>query len=486
MSEQKQTALTQFSSTATPSDITWLDALLGLLAGTLGGIVESRILEGSATHEILLGALFGLVFGLFFAKRATTPGAGLIWSSSAAFLFWVAVHAGAMLWFTRAAHSPEMLPRLRQHFDDLVSYVVCLGMPVGVLLGIRGSLRPNPERTPFHWVRGIVVGAFSGLLGGFIFGTWMSAGDFFPLLAGMGVIHSHGTTVFVHFCVAVVIGSAFGLLFQRDVFGFGSSMGWGLGYAILWWFLGPLTLLPFIAGNKPNWSAEQGSALFGALVGYILYGLILGVMYATIDRIWVRLFIQSDPLNREPEGLGLRFFRSLEWGALAGFVGGLVSSPVMLATSALPTIAGVDTHISGGRGLIIHLLVSTLIGMTYGLLFRHEASSLGLGVMWGWLFGLIWWYLGPLTLLPLLLTGECDWSTGAASALLPSLMGHLIYGAATAFIFLLLERRYTRALLLEPRFAARELRRIRPIGTPAPALWLFALGLGVLLPILLG
>src|SRR4029077_11805810 len=116
------------------------------------------------------------------------------------------------------------------------------GSSFGVLPAFRGSRRPSRERTPFHWARGIVVGAFSGLLGGFIFGTRRSAGDFFPLLAGMGVIHSHGTTVFLHFCVAVVIGSAFGLLFQRHVFGFGSSMGWGLGYAILWWFLGPLTL----------------------------------------------------------------------------------------------------------------------------------------------------------------------------------------------------------------------------------------------------
>jgi hypothetical protein len=94
---------------------------------------------------------------------------------------------------------------------------------------------------------------------------------------------------------------------------------------------------------------------------------------------------------------------------------------------------------------------------------------------------MIWWYLGPMTLLPLILTGECDWSTTAASAQLPSLVGHLIYGAATALTFLPLERRYTRGLLSDPKTAARELRRTRPVGTSAPALWLFALGLGALL-----
>ena len=91
-----------------------------------------------------------------------------------------------------------------------------------------------------------------------------------------------------------------------------------------------------------------------------------------------------------------------------------------------------------------------------------------------------------MTLLPLLLTGVCDWSTDAASTLLPSLLGHLIYGAVTALIFYLMDSNYTRSLLLDPRAAALQLRPTPSGGSPAPALWLFALGLGVLLPIMLG
>jgi len=409
----------------------------------------------------------------------------LIWGLAFAVLLWIVFPAGIVPLIAVGSHS--MLFDARERFPELVALLLCLGMPVGLALGSWGELHSTSAAAKFNWRRAIIAGGFAGVLGGLVFGRWVSSGDYFPLLAGYGPLNTSRMMIIVlHFGVALLIGVTFGLLFQRDVKGYGSCMGWGLGYAILWWFLGQFTLLPIAAHRQLDWSANQASAVFGSLVGHILYGLILGVAYATFDRVWLRLFIESDPLNREVGGAGVNVLRSLSWGAGAGLFGGIVASPVLLATHALPKVVGLDTTLSGFRGLILHLIVSAAIGMMYGLLFRNEASSLGLGIAWGWLFGLIWWFVGPMTLLPLLLTGACDWSTDAASALLPSLMGHLIYGAATAFAFLLLERRYTKWLLLDPRIAAREARKVRPVGTPAPALWLFALALGVLLPILLG
>jgi len=462
------------------------EVLAALGVGAAGGILGSLFLASSVVHGLLLGAFFGLVFGLFFASRATSGGAGLIWGIACAFLLWIVFPAGVMPLLSHSDHSMAGISDARSHFPELVEYLLCLGMPVGLVLGIRGGLTKIPGRVRFHLGRALVVGGFAGVLGGAIFGHWSSAGDFFPLIAGLEEPSSHFAAMTLQFLVAMLIGSSFGLLFQRDVRGYGSSMGWGLGFGILWWFLGPLTVFPLSSRMAIDWSADHGTEVFGSLVGHILYGLVLGVAYATIDRVWVKLFIDSDPLNREPDGPGLLVLRSLGWGALAGFQGGLVSSPVMFATGVLPGIAGGDVPPTILHGLMLHLLVSIIIGMTFGLLFRHESTSIGLGVMWGWLFGLIWWYLGPITFLPLLSTGETDWRASAVSALLPSLMGHLIFGATTALVFLFVERRYRRHLLLGPRTAAYEMRRLRPVGTPAPALWIFALGMGVLLPIILG
>ncbi len=470
----------------TVSRARWTEPVLGTAIGLSGGLLGSAALSIHPIQAIPTGGVFGLLFALLFARRANTAGAGLIWGLAAAFLLWLIVPLGLPPLIAQHWNSVAMVADANERFPSLVAYLVCLGMPVGVVLGARRSfVMPSVDRR-FHWRRAVVAGGLAGVLGGAIFDRWMSAGDYFPLLSGLAQTPARGLSLALQFAIAAFMGVLFGLLFQRDVRGYGSCMGWGIGYGMLWWFLGPLTLWPLISHVRLDWSADAGSGIFGSLVGHILYGLILGVSYATFDKIWTRLFIESDPLNREARGTGVKTLQSLGWGAIAGLAGGIVSSPIMLKTGVVSRIAGLDTSLTNVHGLGLHLLVSVLVGMTFGVLFRNEFSSLGAGVGWGWLFGLIWWYLGPLTLLPLMLTGVCDWRPSAASALLPSLIGHLIFGAVTAFVFLLLERRDKRWLLLDPRSAMREQRKLRPAGTPAPALWFFALGLGVLLPILLG
>src|SRR5215467_4901057 len=323
-----------------------LQSLLGLAIGTAGGALQSILLTTSLITGLIYGALFGAAFGAFFSRRATSPGAGLIWGLAAALLLWIVVPAG-ILPLRRASHSMGMLSDARASFPELVAFLICLGMPVGVTLGTWGEFHNRTARAKFRWGRAIVAGGLAGTLAGFVFGQWVSSGNYFPLLAGYGELSSRAATLVLHFAVALMIGATFGVLFQKDVRGYGSSMAWGLAYGIFWWFLGPLTLSQLAARQPLDWSAEQGSDLFGSLVGHILYGLMLGVTYAAFDRLWLRLFIHSDPLNREAEGPGLRLIRSIEWGGLAGLAGGVVSSPVLLVTGILPKIAGLDTSFGG-------------------------------------------------------------------------------------------------------------------------------------------
>ena len=177
---------------------------------------------------------------------------------------------------------------------------------------------------------------------------------------------------------------------------------------------------------------------------------------------------------------------SLAWGALASVVGGLLFSIIMVATGVLPQVAALIGGSSPLAGFVVHLVITVLIGMSYGLLFAHESPDVGSSLAWGTLYGLAWWFLGPLTLMPILLGHAPTWTMQAADLLLPSLLGHVIYGAATGLVFFWFESQHAAWLHLDKRLAVHEERLRRPPGTPAPALWLVVLGLGVVLPIVLG
>ena len=89
----------------------WLGLLLGLATGMVGGAIQGKILATPITHSIVLGGIFGLAFSFWFAKRATTPGAGLIWGLGVALLLWFAKPAIDIL-LLYSASSDAMLSDL--------------------------------------------------------------------------------------------------------------------------------------------------------------------------------------------------------------------------------------------------------------------------------------------------------------------------------------------------------------------------------------
>jgi uncharacterized membrane protein YagU involved in acid resistance len=466
-----------------------ISLLLGGIAGALSARVPSSAL--SLPLSAFLGALYGLLFAWLLAGSITSVGSGLIWGLSSAFLLWLAVPTG-LLPLLQGAARMGMLDEARAHFPELVAYLLCFGFPLGVVSGVLCSINRHStsttsgERMDFTFLRAVTVGGLAGLVGGWAFSIWFTQNNAFVLIAGIVNSDSSAVGMLVHYLIAAIIGASFGLLFQRDVRGPGSSICWGLGYGLFWWFLGPLTLLPLLLHQPVDWSYLHGSAWFGSLIGHAVYGILLGLLYAWGNRLWVGLFIESDPLKRQVEGPGIWTLRSLAWGALASVLGGLLFSIIMVATGVLPQVAALIGESSPLAGFVVHLVISVLIGMSYGLLFAHESPDVGSSLAWGMLYGLAWWFLGPLTLMPMLLGHAPTWTMQAADILLPSLLGHLIYGAATGLVFFWFESQHAAWLFLDKRVAVHEARLRRPPGTPAPALWLVVLGLGVVLPIVLG
>ena len=72
-----------------------------------------------------------------------------------------------------------MLNDAEEQFPQLVAYLVCLGMPVGLVLGIRGSFRSEEGQPRFRWGRAIVAGGLAGMISGLAFSGWEYQAGFY-------------------------------------------------------------------------------------------------------------------------------------------------------------------------------------------------------------------------------------------------------------------------------------------------------------------
>ena len=135
--------------------------------------------------------------------------------------------------------------------------------------------------------RDVIAGAIAGLIGGLVF-TWaMQAQGLRAAVAGLLGL-TMGASTALDLLISVVIGATFGAIFRYQPLGYAAMLSSGVLYGLLWWILGPLTLVPVLAGRGPTWTIQEADALLPSLVGHILYGALTGLSYYILVTLYLR------------------------------------------------------------------------------------------------------------------------------------------------------------------------------------------------------
>jgi uncharacterized membrane protein YagU involved in acid resistance len=136
-------------------------------------------------------------------------------------------------------------------------------------------------------------------------------------------------------------------------------------------------------------------------------------------------------------------------GAWAGLIAGILFGLMMTMISApaidggrIPLMQMVAMSVGATSlvaGWIFHLFNSALIGAIFGAIFGNKLDNYAKSSALGALYGLAWWVVGGMVLMPLLL-GDPAFAPIITPEMRPvavgSLMGHVIYGAVTGAAYL--------------------------------------------------
>ena len=123
-----------------------------------------------------------------------------------------------------------------------------------------------------------IAGIVGGLVGGVAFGVLMQVMGMIPMVAMLVGSNSVGVGWLVHLVISAGIGASFGLLLGGAATG-ARAVGLGAVYGVVWWVLGGLLIMPAWLG-MPVFTFT--AAAWMSLVGHLIYGLVLGAVYALV------------------------------------------------------------------------------------------------------------------------------------------------------------------------------------------------------------
>jgi len=112
-------------------------------------------------------------------------------------------------------------------------------------------------------------------------------------------------------------------------------------------------------------------------------------------------------------------------GIIGGLVGGVAFGILMQMMDMLPMVAMLVGSEVVAVGWLVHLAIAAFVGATFAVLFGRYATSVGTSTAIGAGYGVAWWVLGALVLMPARLGMDLFMFNTMAWQ---SLIGHVIYG----------------------------------------------------------
>jgi hypothetical protein len=127
--------------------------------------------------------------------------------------------------------------------------------------------------------------------------------------------------------------------------------------------------------------------------------------------------------------------RGILLGAAAGVLGGIVFGLMMQLL--MPPMIGMIGSLVGAPALgwLVHLVISALIGAGFGVTLARLVTGWGTALGLGLAYGFVWWILGPLLFMPIMMGMGPQFGMALSGDMLMSLVGHLVYGAISGAAF---------------------------------------------------
>ena len=130
--------------------------------------------------------------------------------------------------------------------------------------------------------------------------------------------------------------------------------------------------------------------------------------------------------------------RQVPIGVVGGIAGGVVFGLLMQAMGMIGMVGMLVGSSSVAVAWLVHLSISAVIGAGFGLVLAPRVTGLGTGLVLGAGYGLLWWVLGPLLLMPTAM-GMPVLTVDAVAV--QSLVGHLLFGLVLGAVVALARRR---------------------------------------------